>query len=97
MTFDVEIGRHSGIRLRGDGLLVVTPAGTTGYNASAGGPVLPHESPHLLVTPLLPFEPKRQGAVVYDGREAVTVRESGDRPAEFSVYADADPVAERVV
>lgn len=57
---------------------------------------MPHESPHLLVTPLLPFEPKRQGATVYDGRETVTVRETGERPAEFSVYADSDPVAERV-
>jgi len=51
----------------------------------------------LVVTPLLPFEPKRQSATVYDGRETVTVRESGERPTAFSVYADADPVAERVV
>ena len=47
--------------------------------------------------PLLPFEPKRQGATVFEGSDTVTIRESGERPAEFSVYADADPVAERVV
>lgn len=35
VTLDVSIGGHSEIRLRGDGLLVVTPAGSTGYNASA--------------------------------------------------------------
>ena len=59
--------------------------------------MLPHSSPHLVVTPLLPFEPKRQGATVFEGSDTVTIRESGERPAEFSVYADADPVAERVV
>ena len=56
LSFD--IGNLSRIQMKGDGLLIVTPAGSTGYNQSAGGPVLPHSSHHFIATPLLPFDPR---------------------------------------
>lgn len=48
-----------------DGALVCTPAGSTAYNLSAGGPVLPIGSDILALTPICPFRPRRwQGALL---------------------------------
>jgi len=40
-----------------DGVLVATPAGSTAYNLSANGPILPLEAPLMALTPLSPFRP----------------------------------------
>lgn len=48
-----------------DGLLVATPAGSTAYNFSAQGPILPLGSAMLALTPLSPFRPRRwRGAIL---------------------------------
>ena len=50
-----------------DGLLVATPAGSTAYNFSAYGPILPLESSLVALTPLSPFRPRRwRGAILPD-------------------------------
>ncbi len=48
-----------------DGVLVATPAGSTAYNFSVHGPILPMTSNVLALTPISPFRPRRwQGAVI---------------------------------
>jgi len=48
-----------------DGVLVATPAGSTAYNLSAHGPILPIGSQLLAMTPISPFRPRRwRGAVL---------------------------------
>jgi NAD+ kinase len=48
-----------------DGVLVATPAGSTAYNLSAHGPIIPLGSNLLAVTPVSPFRPRRwKGALV---------------------------------
>jgi NAD+ kinase len=48
-----------------DGILVSTPAGSTAYNLSAHGPILPIESALLAITPLSAFRPRRwRGALL---------------------------------
>ena len=48
-----------------DGVLVATPAGSTAYNLSAYGPILPINAPLLTLTPISPFRPRRwRGAVL---------------------------------
>ncbi len=50
-----------------DGVLVATPAGSTAYNLSAQGPILPLDSPLLALTPISPFRPRRwRGAILPD-------------------------------
>ena len=48
-----------------DGVLVATPAGSTAYNLSAQGPILPLGSALLALTPISPFRPRRwRGAIL---------------------------------
>jgi NAD+ kinase len=48
-----------------DGVLVATPAGSTAYNLSAHGPILPLGSALLALTPISPFRPRRwRGAIL---------------------------------
>lgn len=54
-------------KLACDGILVSTPAGSTAYNLSAGGPVIPLGSNILALTPVSPFRPRRwRGALLPD-------------------------------
>ena len=50
-----------------DGVLVATPAGSTAYNLSANGPILPLNAPLLALTPISAFRPRRwRGALLPD-------------------------------
>jgi len=65
-----------------DGVLVATPAGSTAYNLSANGPILPLGANILALTPISPFRPRRwRGAILPDTAEIVfRVLESVKRP-----------------
>ncbi|MDE2619456.1 MAG: NAD kinase [Sphingomonadales bacterium] len=68
--------------LAGDGILVATPAGSTAYNLSANGPILPLGSRLLALTPISPFRPRRwRGAILPESaRVSFRVREPEKRP-----------------
>ena len=60
-------GRERLEELSCDGLMVATPVGSTAYNFSAHGPILPFEAPLLAMTPVSPFRPRRwRGALLPD-------------------------------
>lgn len=71
-----------------DGLLLATPAGSTAYNLSANGPILPLDAPLLALTPLSPFRPRRwRGALLPDhAKVTIAVLEAEKRPV--SAVAD---------
>ena len=53
--------------LAADGVLVATPVGSTAYNLSVGGPILPLNAPLLALTPISAFRPRRwKGALLPD-------------------------------
>jgi NAD+ kinase len=66
-----------------DGVLVATPAGSTAYNLSAQGPIIPINAPLLALTPISPFRPRRwRGALLPDtARVTIDVLESQKRPS----------------
>ena len=74
--------------LVGDGALVATPAGSTAYNFSAQGPILPLESRLLALTPISPFRPRRwRGAILPESAIVeFTMLEADKRPV--SAVAD---------
>jgi NAD+ kinase len=67
-----------------DGALVATPAGSTAYNLSAHGPVLPLGSGLLALTPISPFRPRRwRGALLpHDAVVELQVLERQKRPVD---------------
>ena len=71
-----------------DGVLVATPAGSTAYNLSAYGPILPIDARLLALTPISPFRPRRwRGALLpNEARILIEVIEHDKRPV--SAVAD---------
>ena len=71
-----------------DGLLVATPAGSTAYNLSVNGPILPLNAPLLALTPISAFRPRRwRGALLPDRAQIrIDVIEPEQRPV--SAVAD---------
>ena len=71
-----------------DGALLSTPAGSTAYNLSAHGPILPIEAPLLALTPISPFRPRRWRGAILSNRAVVQfiTREADKRPV--SAVAD---------
>ncbi|MEJ2516630.1 MAG: NAD kinase [Methyloceanibacter sp.] len=71
-----------------DGVLVATPAGSTAYNLSAHGPILPITAPLLALTPISPFRPRRwRGALLpNDAHVLIEILEHEKRPV--SAVAD---------
>jgi NAD+ kinase len=90
-TAKIEISVNDRVRipeLAGDGILLATPVGSTAYNLSAHGPILPLDSKLLALTPISPFRPRRWGGAILPDRSRVTfrVREPAKRPV--AVVAD---------
>jgi NAD+ kinase len=84
-TAKLEISVNGRVRipeLACDGILLATPVGSTAYNLSAHGPILPLDSQMLALTPISPFRPRRwRGAILPDrSRVSFRVREPAKRP-----------------
>ena len=92
---------HVGIELNGqlrldelicDGVMVATPAGSTAYNFSANGPILPLGANVMALTPIAPFRPRRwRGAVLKSGTE-VRFRVLDPHKRPVSATADSHEV-----
>ncbi|HJO69493.1 MAG TPA: NAD kinase [Rhodospirillales bacterium] len=71
-----------------DGVLVSTPAGSTAYNLSAYGPIIPIGAGVLALTPISPFRPRRWRGALLPHTTAITF--DVFEPGERSVSAVAD-------
>jgi NAD+ kinase len=85
-------GQERLAELVADGVMVATPAGSTAYNLSAQGPIIPINAPLLALTPISPFRPRRwHGALLPDSaRVTVEALEGDKRPV--AAVADHDEV-----
>jgi NAD+ kinase len=94
----IEVALNGEVKLANlicDGLLVATPAGSTAYNLSAHGPILPLDANVLALTPISPFRPRRwRGALLpVATRVGLRTLEPDHRPvsatADFHEVRDA--------
>jgi NAD+ kinase len=85
-------GQERLAELIADGVMVATPAGSTAYNLSAQGPIIPINAPMLALTPISPFRPRRwRGALLPDkAKVTIEVMEADKRPV--AAVADHDEV-----
>ena len=85
-------GQERMTELIADGVLVATPAGSTAYNLSVQGPIIPINAPLLALTPISPFRPRRwRGALLPDkAKITIEVMEADKRPV--AAVADHDEV-----
>lgn len=84
-------GKERVPRLGADGLIVATTIGSTGYNKSARGPILPLGDDLLAITPNNAYMPDRmRSSVIRPFPIAIEVIEAQYRPAD--VYADSNHV-----
>ena len=81
-------GRERIGELACDGVLVATPAGSTAYNLSAHGPIVPLDARVLALTPISVFRPRRwRGALLrHTAKVRIEVLEPDKRPV--SAVAD---------
>lgn len=76
-----------------DGILLSTPVGSTAYNSSAGGPIIPLSANVMPLTPISAFRPRRwPGALL---RNTCEVRLEILKPVERPVSATADALEVR--
>jgi NAD+ kinase len=71
-----------------DGVLVATPAGSTAYNLSAQGPILPLDSTMIALTPISPFRPRRWRGAILPDRTRVSFRVLDPVKRPVSAVAD---------
>ena len=85
-------GKERLAELVADGIMLATPAGSTAYNLSVQGPIIPIGAPLLALTPISPFRPRRwHGALLPDrARVSIEVLEPSKRPV--AAVADHDEV-----
>lgn len=90
-TAKIEVTVGDRVRIKElvcDGVLVSTPAGSTAYNLSANGPILPLDSRMLALTPISPFRPRRWRGAILPDRMKIILRVLD--PAKRPVAAVAD-------
>ena len=86
VEFDVSVsGKHID-RLRGDGFVVSTATGSTGYALAAGGPIVTPEFTGMVCVPIAPHTIMARAFLV------VEIEMSPERPAMRHFFADGQPV-----
>lgn len=71
-----------------DGVIIATPAGSTAYNSSAHGPILPVDANLLALTPISPFRPRRWRGALLSSRSRFKIRVLDPIKRPVSAVAD---------
>ncbi|MGN6223149.1 NAD kinase [Pseudoxanthomonas sp.] len=79
-----------------DGVLTATPAGSTAYNFSAHGPILPLGSSTIALTPIAPFRPRRWRGAILRANTEVKFRVLDPYKRPVSATADSHEVRDVV-
>jgi NAD+ kinase len=78
--------------LTADGVLVATPAGSTAYNFSVGGPIIPFGSKILALTAISPFRPRKWGGALLPANSKIKLEIIDFKSRPVSANADSTEV-----
>jgi len=93
VEFDVGVSGNHIDRLRGDGFVVSTATGSTGYALSAGGPIVTPEFGGLVCVPVAPHTILAR-AFLTSPSDVVEITMSPERPVIRHFFADGQPIGE---
>ena len=85
-------GQERLAELIADGVLVATPAGSTAYNLSAQGPIIPINATLMALTPISPFRPRRWRGALLPDKAKVTIEVINSEKRPVAAVADHDEV-----
>ena len=71
-----------------DGVLISTPAGSTAYNMSVGGPILSLNSKKIAITPISPFRPRRWKGRIVSSSTLIKIKNLNLKKRSVSAVAD---------
>lgn len=75
---------------RGDGVVAATPTGSTGYNLSAGGPIVMPSANLVLITPICPHSMSAKGIVISADDEVLILVKESKKTQEEEAFATLD-------
>lgn len=79
ISLDISLSKRQAINIEWDGIIVSTPAGSTGYNSSLWWPIIPHTLNAFVITPKAPWKPKGQTPVLINDNETIEIKNVGRR------------------
>lgn len=78
------LSNEGGVRYRADGIVVSTPAGSTAYSLSVGGPILSHDAAAMIVTPIAPHSLFNR-SIVFGANDKIKIKNTGQDMLNVSV------------
>ena len=72
------------VKYRADGIIFATPAGSTAYSLSAGGPVVDHGIDSILATPICPHSFFNR-SIIFNENSVLTVKNTGSSTLKISI------------
>src|SRR5690348_8463858 len=85
-------GKERLAELVADGIMLATPAGSTAYNLSVQGPIIPIGAPLLALTPISPFRPRHWRGALLPDSATVTIEVLDPERRPVAAVADHDEV-----
>jgi len=82
--FSLENSVGDSLKYRADGLILSTPAGSTAYSLSAGGPIVSHDIDSITVTPICPHSFFNR-SIIFKSTESIKVKNNSSTPLNVSV------------
>ena len=82
--FNITSDRGDHVQYRADAVIVSTPAGSTAYSLSAGGPIISHDLDVIMVNPVCPPSFFNR-AIVYNPDDKITITNTGDGALNLSI------------
>ena len=82
--FTVENSHGDLVKYRADGLIVATPAGSTAYSLSAGGPIISHNLDCVIVTPVCPHSFFNR-SIIFGAEESIKITNVGASDLNISI------------